>query len=116
MSIKSQLYTLLSTGGTLAAGRVYPRVAPDQAIKPYIVYLRIFGNSENVLSGNSGLTNTRMQIDLYALNEADVTTLEAQVATLMATWSVQNVSLPAQDFYEADTKLFRIAADYSLWH
>jgi hypothetical protein len=116
MTIGNQLYTLLSTGATLATTRVYPLVAPDQVVKPYIVYQRVFGNSENVMSGNSYLTNTRMQIDMYALTYADVTTIAAQVDALMSAWSVKNVSLQSVDFYETETKLFRIAADYSLWH
>lgn len=115
MSIQSQLFTLLSGGATLAGARVYPLTAPDVVTKPYITYQRIFSNSENVLSGNSGLTNTRMQIDMYATLYTDVVTLAAQVDALISAWAVKNVSIQAQDFYEDPVKLFRISADYSIW-
>lgn len=114
--IQEQLYTLLAAGGTAAAGRIYPLVAPDTPVRPYIVYNRVSANSENVLAGSSGLINTRLQIDVYADAYADAQALAAQVDALMAGWAVQTVSLPAQDIYEQDVKLHRVLLEYSLWH
>ena len=115
MTVQEQIVTLLS-GGTAAGARVYPLTAPDGVAKPYITYQRISSNSENVLSGDSGLTNTRMQIDVYATTYAQATSIGAQVDALMSAWSVQNVSVLLQDFFEDQVKLFRISHDYSLWH
>ena len=115
MTIQQQILTLLS-GGTAAGARVYPLTAPDAVPKPYITYQRVSSNSENVLSGSSGLTNTRMQIDVYAMTYAEATSIAAQVDALMSAWSVQNVSITLQDFFEDQVKLFRISHDYSLWH
>ena len=115
MTVQEQILALLS-GGTAAGTRVYPLTAPDQVVKPYITYQRISSNSENVLSGNSGLTNTRMQIDVYATTYAEATSIAVQVDALMSAWSVQNVSIQLQDFFEDQVKLFRISHDYSLWH
>ena len=42
--------------------------------------------------------------------------LPVQVDALMSAWSVQNVSIQLQDFFEDQVKLFRISHDYSLWH
>ena len=63
--IQQQLFTLLS-GATEAGTRVFPLVAPDGVPRPYIVYQRVSAISENVLSGDAGLTNTRFQIDVYS--------------------------------------------------
>lgn len=115
MTIAEQILALLD-GGTAAGARVYPLTAPDGAVKPYITYQRISSNSENVLSGNSGLTNTRMQIDVYATTYGQATSIAAQVDALMSVWSVQNVSVLLQDFFEDQVKLYRISHDYSLWH
>ena len=115
MTVQEQIVTLLS-GGTAAGARVYPLTAPDGVAKPYITYQRISSNSENVLSGDSGLTNTRLQIDVYATTYAQATSIAAQVDALMSAWSVQNVSVLLQDFFEGQVKLFRISHDYSLWH
>ena len=115
MTIQQQILTLLF-GGTGAGTRVYPLTAPDAVPRPYITYQRVSSNAESVLSGSSGLTNTRMQIDVYATTYAEATSIAAQVDALMSAWSVQNVSILLQDFFEDQVKLFRISHDYSLWH
>jgi hypothetical protein len=112
----TQLLTLLN-GNTAALTRIYPQIAPDGPVTtPYIVYQRISANSENVLSGSTGLINTRLQIDCYAKTYVDALALAAQVDTLMSGWSVQNVSNPAQDAFEPDVRLHRVILDYSVWH
>ena len=115
MTVQEQLLTLLS-GATAAGTRVYPMTAPDAVVKPYITYQRVSSSPDLVLSGNSGLTNTRMQIDAYARTYAEATSIATQIATLMAAWSVQNVAIVSQDFYDDPVKLFRVSHDYSLWH
>ncbi|MFC5524017.1 DUF3168 domain-containing protein [Polaromonas jejuensis] len=114
MTIQQQLVTLLS-GFTDVGTRVYPP-APEQPARPYITFQRISANSENVLSGSSGLTNTRMQIDVYADTYVQAQTIAGQVDALMAGWVVPNVSQPAQDLYEDPVKLHRVSLDYSIWH
>jgi hypothetical protein len=115
MTIQQQLAALLS-GATAAGPRVYPLTAPDGVIKPYITYQRISVNSENVLSGASGLTNTRIEIDIYAATYGEACAIASQVDALLAAWSAQNVSVLSQDFYEDPVKLFRVSSDYSIWH
>ncbi len=115
MTVQEQLLFLL-TGATAAGARVYPMTAPDAVASPYITYQRISSNTENVMSGDSGLTNTRMQIDVYATTYAQATSIAAQINALMAAWSVQNVSIGSQDFYEDPVQLFRVSSDYSIWH
>jgi hypothetical protein len=116
MTMIESLKSYISAGGTLAAARISPMTAPDLVLKPYIVIQRVSSNDENVLSGSSGLYNTRLQFDYYADTYAEVATLAAQIDVLMNAWSVQNVSLGQQDLYEQDVKLYRIQADYSIWH
>ena len=113
--IQQQIFALLS-GATEAGTRVFPLVAPDGVPRPYIVYQRVSAISENVLSGDAGLTNTRFQIDVYGDTYAQAQTVGAAVIALMAGWSVQNVNLMAQDFFEPDTKLHRCSMDFSIWH
>lgn len=116
MTIQDQLFTLLSTGATDAGARVHSMVAPDSPTKPYITYQRIIFADENVLSGNSGLSNTHIQIDCYATTYPAADALAKQVAALMAAWSVKNVSHPGRDLYEPTTKLFRVLQEFSIWH
>ena len=65
MTVIESMVAMLVSGNTTAAGRVYPLVGPDVTVRPYIVFQRITANDENVLSGVSGLLNTRMQIDCF---------------------------------------------------
>lgn len=116
MSMLEELYLLLSINGLSVDGRVYPNSAPDQPIAPYVVYQRIFSNSENVLTGKSGLVNTRVQIDIYDKSFANAQSIFRQLDELMNGWNTQNVSLNSQDFYESDVKLHRVQAEYSIWH
>lgn len=110
------LTAYLKAGATAAGTRIFPVIAAEGTDKPYLVYQRITANDENVLSGDSGLINTRLQLDAYGSTYAAAQALAAQVDALMAAWLVQNVSVGAQDFYEQDTKLHRVQADYSIWH
>ena len=116
MSMQETLTALLKAGSTDAGVRVYPVIASQGVTRPYIIYQRITANSENVLSGNAGLVNTRLQIDAYADTYAAVQALAMQIDALMGGWSIQNVSLGVQDLYEPDVKLHRVQADYSVWH
>lgn len=113
--IMQQLQTLLS-GATNAGARVAALTGQANWAKPYIVYQRISFISENAMSGATGLANTRVQIDAYGATYPDVVALASQIDALMSAWTVQNVSGIAQDFYESDVMLFRIALDYSIWH
>lgn len=116
MSIQEQLVALIAGGATDLGARLYPLTAPDQPQTPYAVYARVSANSENVLSGSSGLINTRLQIDVYAATYGEAQRCAAQVDALLSGWSVPSVSLAAQDLYEPDVKLHRVILDYSLWH
>ena len=116
MTMVESMVGLLTNGGTAAGNRIFPMTAPDSVVRPYIVFQRITTNDENVMGGSTSLYNTRMQIDCYADTYAGVIALAAQVDALFIAWTIQNVSLGQQDLYESDVKLYRIQADYSIWH
>ncbi len=111
-----ELFVALVQNVTDAQDRVYPQVAPDNVQRPYIVYQRVTENVENTLAGRTGLTNTRLQVDVYASTYAQAQQIAAAVADLMAGWALPNVQILARDIYESDVKLHRVMADYSIWH
>jgi hypothetical protein len=115
MTIQEQLFALLSNA-TSALDRVYPLIAPDAVAAPYVIFQRISASTENILSGSSGLINTRIQVDVYAATYAQAQGVAAAIDGLMATWTVQNVSVLSQDFYEPEAKMHRVLTDYSIWH
>jgi hypothetical protein len=111
-----ELFVALVQNITDAQDRVYPQIAPDNVERPYIVYQRVTQNVENVLSGRTGLINTRLQVDVYASTYAQAQQIATAVAGLMDGWALPNVQILAQDIYESDVKLHRVMADYSIWH
>lgn len=116
MTIQQQLAALITGGLTGVGARFYPLTAPDQVVRPYATYQRVSANSENSLSGNTGLINTRMQIDVYADTYSQAQSIAAQIDALMSGWAVQNTSQGAQDLYEDAVKLHRVNLDFSIWH
>lgn len=110
--IEQSLYSVLSS---VASGRVYPLIAPDNVEKPYIIFQVVSAMPENTLADGVGITNFRMQIDCYDKTYAGVKTLAESVKTAMSNASFTNLQLMGQDFFESDVKLYRVSMDFSIW-
>lgn len=108
------LATLL--GGLSPAGGVWYGINTQQpAVFPYIVFQRVASDANASLGGPSALQNTRVQIDIYAAKISEAAALETQLESAMAAWTVQNVPILSQDFFEYDARAFRVSKDYSVW-
>lgn len=116
MSVATKLFALLYS--TTAAGvRVYPMAAPDQTQAPFITYRRVSATNENVLDGSSvNLCNTRIQVDIFSKTYAQAISIASEVDVVMCTGFAQIASIQAQDMYEAEVDLYRVLAEYSIWH
>jgi hypothetical protein len=108
--------TLAALLGPLVSMRVYPLVAPDSPVTPYIVYQNIANSPENTLADGVPINNTRMQIDVYDKTYAGVKALAASVVAAMAGASFTNVPGINQDLYEADVRLYRVLMENSIWY
>ena len=116
MSIQTDLRALI---GPLLADRAYPVAAPDSPVAPYLTYQRVSATPENVMAGNGGanpLTNTRLQIDVYATTYAEAQDRAQAIRSALQGWGIQNVTNSEQDLYEDDVKLHRVMIDISTWH
>lgn len=115
MSIQTELRALL---GPLVGDRVYPVVAPESPTAPYATYQRVAAVPQNVMAGNGGesLTNTRLQIDVYATTYGEAQAKAEAIKAALRGWAVQNVTNSEQDLYESDVKLHRVMIDISIWH
>lgn len=116
MSLQSSLYTLLNS---TFSGQLYPSVAPFGTVAPYATYSRVSASEQSTLDTNGGTgnpTNTRLQIDVYALTYSEATTKADAIKSLLKGWSIENVVLIEQEDYEPDTLLFRVMLDISIWH
>ena len=99
----------------LVTGRCYALVAPDPSVKPYIVYQVISDVQVNSLDGFSGLSNKRVQVDVYATSYGASKTLASSAKTAMSNAAFSNIHLSSQDLYENDTQLHRTSMDFSIW-
>ena len=107
--------TLFTTLSALAGGRVYPLIAPDSPIKPFIIYQNIANTPEVTLANGVPISNTRMQIDCYDKTYAAVKAFAAAVQAAMTSATFTNVPLMNQDLYEQEVKLYRVQLDFSIW-
>ena len=115
MSLEGDIQTLLAP---LVSGRCYPLNAPDPVAKPYIVYSVVSDVTENTLDGDSGMSNTRVQVDVYGKSYGEAKGLAGKagtVKTAMAGAAFSNIHLASRDLYENDTQLYHVAMDFSVW-
>lgn len=99
---------------TLASGRVYPLVAPQDATYPLLVYTCVADEKFWGVDNYQGIARIRVQVDAYAETYAAANALQAQVqAALVANLGrIVDVRLVLTDF-EEETRLYRVAVDYT---
>jgi hypothetical protein len=113
MAIEGDIQSLLAT---LVSGRCYPLVNTSTTIiKPYITYQVVSSVPTVSLDGPSGLENRRTQVDVWADTYGAAKALEIAVKSAMQGAYFVNIPLLAQDFYEEETKLYRVSMDFSVW-
>jgi hypothetical protein len=94
---------------------IYPIIAPQGSLPPYVTYQRVGSTVNNVLSGPPSIDQTRMQIDVWDTSYQGAQTLAAQIKTRMQAWPVQNILIGDYDLYEAPVKTFRVLMEFSIW-
>ena len=110
--------TVFNTLTGLCGGRVYPNVAPDEPITPYIVYTRSSTEPHNQpVDLNNYLKKTRFQIDCFDKTYKAVDALSASVITAIKNEpTLQTIPLLEQDQYEPDLKIHHRGLEYSVFH
>lgn len=110
------LQTILqATLAPLASGGSWNLRAAQDTPAPYIVWQRVISSTNNSTTGASDVQNTRVQIDVFAKDYTTSNALATAIETAVAACGLPSVKLSEQDFYEDDTKLYRISQDFSLW-
>ncbi|WAT01520.1 tail completion protein gp17 [Rouxiella chamberiensis] len=103
---ESQIYPLLAT---LCKGNVFPYVAPQKTLAPWIVFSLPTETGDDVLNGQSGYTSTSLQVDVYAKTIDEANEIHRQVA--LAINPLMPVSLMKTKSYESDTGLNRVTVE-----
>jgi hypothetical protein len=117
MSIEGQLFSVLSP---LAAGRVYPDVAPQNVLLlPRITYQQVGGDAVNFLDQDTlpSKRNARFQVNGWAATRLAAAQLSHDIEdALRAVPALQATVLGAPvAVFEPDTKLYGTHQDFSLW-
>jgi hypothetical protein len=115
MTIETIVYNALRA---LVSDRCYADLAPDVAIKPYIVYQAVGGGSINYTDPTiPDKSNTRMQVAVWADTRTQASTIAKQIEDIMRTHPTMQTTVlgqPVSDYDEA-TKLRGARQDYSIW-
>ena len=97
MSIETGLKAKLTAAATTAAGRVYPKVIPQDADLPAITYQRISSPRVRSHDGPSGLVFGRFQINAWAATWDAAAALAAEIQTALdngiGTWDTTDVQM-----------------------
>jgi hypothetical protein len=101
----------------LAAGGAWYAFRRDQTpADEYIVYQRVVSVPNVSMQGASNLQPTRFQIDIYAKAMQRAVSIEAALLTAVAGAPFPCVPVLVRDFYEADTGLYRLSRDFTVWY
>jgi Protein of unknown function (DUF3168) len=114
-AIEPQIYALLQG---LAAGRMYPDVAPEGTLRPYITYQGAGGRAINFLKqAPPGLSNARVQINVWADTRGAASALARLIEDTLRTAPGLQVTVEGApvSIYETDTKLRGSMQDFSFW-
>lgn len=134
MTIESALYSYLSNKASITAlvsTRIYPEVGPNDAGYPFITYITVTGDQQHDMSGASGLTNVRMQIDAWADIIADRVSVSEALRNALDgfTGNMGTENLNIRSCFLADYStlretepegrgqpIYRASLDFSIWH
>lgn len=115
MTVEADLLAILDP---FAGMRVYPDVAPDGVVTPYIVYQQITGETiaflERALPSKK---NGRFQIAVWSATrlEAAAIALQIENALMLTTaFQVEVIGGPTA-VYDEETKLRGSRQDFSIW-
>jgi hypothetical protein len=111
----------------LVGTRIFPMVSQTPSQPPYVVYSTVGGTTWNSMSGQTGLAQSRVQVDAYATTYASAQAIAAAVRDALDGFRgmaggvrVGGISRQATplEFYEADVdpRLFRVSQDYIVTH
>lgn len=116
MSILADLFALI---GPVMDGRAYRNTAGDSPVPPYATFFRVVGVEGVTLDENGGEGNeseTRLQIDVWALTGVEADARAAAIKAALKGWHISNTILLERDDFEPDTKLHRVMIDVQTIH
>jgi hypothetical protein len=115
MTVEADIFNRLKA---LVSNRVYPDVAPEGALKPYITYQQVGGEGVNFMENAvPSKKNGRFQFNVWATTRAEAASLSRQVEDSLVTSPVLLATVMGAPVatYEEDTKLYGTRQDFGIW-
>ena len=110
-----ELASALKSSLELAGVTIRPDLAEQGDGPPYVVFAEIaLPEGTYILSGESSLTPSRYQIDIFAATRLEANAL-AQAVTSKLEEVFSAVVLNSQSLFETDTRLRRVLLDLYIW-
>lgn len=107
--------TLVTTIKTLCP-RVFPDIAPEGTVMPYVTFQQVGGAVINFLSGVPDKKNSRMQINVCGATRAESMTLMRQIDDLLVDqMGATPVGAAVAAYVDAITPIYESRQDFSLW-
>ena len=115
MSVEAIIFNSLRG---VVSDRVFPDVAPQGAVRPYITYQQVGGEAVNFVESTApNKANGRFQLNVWADTRMQASTTARQVEAALRAAPLQTTVLgaPFSD-YEPDTKLYGAVQDFEFWY
>jgi len=109
--IEEELYSHLSSEIDY---KIYPMVAPADAIMPCLVYTSLLNQDVQALQGDICYSKAKLQLDCYAKSYSQVKALASIVKDALYKFKYYPHSITIIDDYEHDTKLYRQKIDFKI--
>lgn len=113
--IEQAIYDTLKV---LCGGRVYPDVAPANAVAPYITYQQVGGKPVQFVGLDiPSKRNARMMIKVWATTRIGASNIARQIEDLMIAHTTLQTSLVGAftGEYDEATSMFGTRQDFSVW-
>ena len=121
MSTASDIYSALSGSSAVSAlvgTRIYRNLAPQSAVRPFVLYKRIKGGGAvNSTKGHSGLDNPHYYISCWVeTNMDDAYALADKVKTALESAMPKSIYLGVYDGEpEYPLNIYGAVLEYSIW-
>ncbi len=116
MSIETDLVSHLKSKTEitdLVGRRIYPMLAPQNVINPYMTYQVVSDDSNQCMGGEVYQNDTRFQIDCWSTKYSEVKAIKEAVENALIGFKSSN-SISNMDDYESETQLYRQLIDFRL--
>lgn len=107
--------TLVTTIKTVCP-QVYPDVAPEGAVMPFVTFQQVGGVEVSFLSGVANKKNARMQINVNAASRMQSMTLMREIEDLLiTTMAARPQGAAVASYVDAITPIYESRQDFSIW-